>query len=552
MKKVMLVDDEILVRESIRDCINWEQEGFIFCGDASDGELALPLIEQRQPDILITDIKMPFMDGLELSAIVRERMPDIKIIILSGHDEFEYARAALRVGVEEYCLKPVSAADIVKTLHDVSRSIDRERYERELLEKKQLAQGGSAEQLRHKLLSDLCSGFITTAEALHQAGSLSIGLTASYYAAAISDIRCTEGSVSVDLATQQQTELLLHEAIGSLLPGALSYKRSQTETIWLLKSESLPQLQEVLARFASSWKEQAERSAGCTIAVGIGSIQDRLQGIHSSFLEAEDDKHWRRLSGQNRKALRDAASGLSEQSVVAQRQRFIDFLKLGTPAKTEAFIASFAAGFQQLDWRGAFYGYYLLNDLTIEAVHIAKSIQRNPDMPKEQLDKLQLAMSEVRSQEDACCYLQALLSQFWQWRAGAADKYAEMLNQVKDYILKHYGDDHLSLNDAAEHVRVSPSHLSKVFSQETGQTFIEFLTHTRIRKAMELLQASNAKSYEIAHQVGYNDAHYFSNLFKRVTGMTTTQFRKQQEQDSSSPAAGGVYHHASTSGNVLP
>ncbi|WP_341279596.1 response regulator [Paenibacillus sp. FSL H8-0537] len=552
MKKVMLVDDEILVRESIRDCINWEQEGFIFCGDASDGELALPLIEQRQPDILITDIKMPFMDGLELSAIVRERMPDIKIIILSGHDEFEYARAALRVGVEEYCLKPVSAADIVRTLNDVSRSIDRERYERELLEKKQLAQGGSAEQMRHKLLSDLCSGFITTAEAIHQAGSLSIGLTASYYAAAISDIRCSEGSVSVDLATQQQTELLLHEAISSLLPGALSYKRSQTETIWLLKSDSLPQLQEVLARFASSWKEQAERSASCTIAVGIGSIQDRLQGIHSSYLEAEDDKHWRRLSGQNRKALRDAASGLSEQSVVAQRQRFIDFLKLGTPAKTEAFVASFAAGLQQLDWRGAFYGYYLLNDLTIEAVHIAKSIQRNPDMPKEQLDKLQLAMSEVRSQEDACCYLQTLLAQFWQWRAGAADKYAEMLSQVKDYILKHYGDDHLSLNDAAEHVRVSPSHLSKVFSQETGQTFIEFLTHTRIRKAMELLQASNAKSYEIAHQVGYNDAHYFSNLFKRVTGMTTTQFRKQQEQGGSSPAAGGVYHHASTSGIVLP
>ncbi|ANY67235.1 hypothetical protein BBD42_12725 [Paenibacillus sp. BIHB 4019] len=552
MKKVMLVDDEILVRESIRDCINWEQEGFMFCGDASDGELALPLIEQRQPDILITDIKMPFMDGLELSAIVRERMPDIKIIILSGHDEFEYARAALRVGVEEYCLKPVSAADIVRTLQDVSRSIDRERYERELLEKKQLAQGGSAEQMRHKLLSDLCSGFITTAEAIHQAGSLSIGLTASYYAAAISDIRCPEGSASVHMATQQQTELLLHEAVSSLLPGTLSYKRSQTETIWLLKSDSLPQLQEVLARFASSWKEQAERSANCTIAVGIGSIQDRLQGIHSSYLEAEDDKHWRRLSGQNRKALRDAASGLSEQSVVAQRQRFIDFLKLGTPAKTEAFVASFAAGLQQLDWRGAFYGYYLLNDLTIEAVHIAKSIQRNPDMPKEQLDKLQRAMSEVRSQEDACCYLQTLLAQFWQWRAGAADKYAEMLSQVKDYILKHYGDDHLSLNDAAEHVRVSPSHLSKVFSQETGQTFIEFLTHTRIRKAMELLQASNAKSYEIAHQVGYNDAHYFSNLFKRVTGMTTTQFRKQQEQDGSAQTAEGVHHHASSGIIISP
>ena len=106
------------------------------------------------------------------------------------------------------------------------------------------------------------------------------------------------------------------------------------------------------------------------------------------------------------------------------------------------------------------------------------------------------------------------------------DKYAGLLNKVKEYMHTNYNKDSISLQDAAEHVNVSPSHLSKVFSQETGQTFIEYLTQIRIRKAMELLKTTSAKSYEIADQVGYNDAHYFSSLFKRVTGMTTTEFRK--------------------------
>ena len=126
MKKVMLVDDEILIRENIRESVEWEKEGFIFCGDAPDGELALPVIEEQLPDILITDIKMPFMNGLELSSVVRQKFPKIKIIILSGHDDFQYARAALRLGVEDYCLKPFSSADLLQLLHSVSSRIDEE------------------------------------------------------------------------------------------------------------------------------------------------------------------------------------------------------------------------------------------------------------------------------------------------------------------------------------------------------------------------------------------------------------------------------------------
>ena len=114
--KVFLVEDEIVTREGIRDNVDWASEGFEFCGEAPDGEMALPLIEKSKPDILITDIKMPFMDGLQLSKIVREQMPWVKIIILSGHDEFEYAQAAVKLGATEYLLKPISSGDLLKEL----------------------------------------------------------------------------------------------------------------------------------------------------------------------------------------------------------------------------------------------------------------------------------------------------------------------------------------------------------------------------------------------------------------------------------------------------
>ena len=120
MIKVFLVEDEVVIRDAIKNSINWEQEGYEFVGEASDGELALPMILKEKPDILITDIRMPFMDGLELSRLVKKELPDTNIIILSGYDEFEYAKEAIKIGVEEYLLKPISSNVLLEHLGEVA------------------------------------------------------------------------------------------------------------------------------------------------------------------------------------------------------------------------------------------------------------------------------------------------------------------------------------------------------------------------------------------------------------------------------------------------
>ena len=134
MVKVFLVEDESIIRRGIRDNIAWESHGFEFVGEAGDGEYAYPLILNTKPDILITDIKMPFMDGLELSRLVKKSLPKTRIIILSGYNEFEYAKEAIKIGISDYLLKPVTSVSLLDTLKHVADEIREEQEKSRLLE----------------------------------------------------------------------------------------------------------------------------------------------------------------------------------------------------------------------------------------------------------------------------------------------------------------------------------------------------------------------------------------------------------------------------------
>ncbi|MDQ8735638.1 response regulator [Paenibacillus sp. LHD-38] len=512
MKKVMLIDDEILIRESIRNCVDWEQEGFIYCGDAPDGEMALPLIEEWMPDILITDIKMPFMNGLELSTIVRQRMPDIKIAILTGHDEFHYAQSALRIGVEDYCLKPVGASDLIEMLHKISRRIDKERQD-----KKKLTYTSD------KLLSDLCGGLISTSDAIETSGNISINLIARYYAVAIIDIRVHESEESL---RTEQVEHVLKERMERLITG-FSYKRNRSDMIWIIKENDKTAISEAMNIIVNKLRYELQELFNCDLSIGVGSIQDRLQGIHSSFLEADDDKNLQRLSNQNKLAFKDFIKASSISNILLDRNLFVDFMKIGSSVKAEQFVNEFAAELRGLDWQSSMYGCYLLNDITLEAFRVAKQSFTASNHTSDTIQELQQQIREIASWEDCVQYLLILLDRLWLWRSKGSDQYGELIASVKQFINEHYNDDQLSLHVVSKHVGVSPSHLSKVFSQETSQTLTEYLTQSRIRKAMELLKTTRRKTFEIAFEVGYHDQHYFSNIFKKVTGMTPMEFRRQ-------------------------
>jgi len=526
MKKILLVDDEILIRESIRDCIHWEENGYLLCGEAPDGEMALPLIEVHRPDILITDIKMPFMDGLELSRIVKERTPSIKIIILTGHDEFEYARSALRIGVEEFCVKPVGSVELLKILQHVSNQIDAERKQLDQLQQMREIADSHTSMQRDRLLHDLCNGLLSTADAIHQAALLGLRLTSQYYAVAITDYRSEQ--VSAGPLLLEDTDQIEKHLARLFHTSLLQYfRRTRSETVWILCGNTEEEVTSALSKVEKNIA-QLGTILSCRIFLGIGSLEHRLHGLHASFLAADEEKTFRRLIQLNRNELEKNRS-TKHHSILVDRNRFFEFLKIGVPAQVPSFVHSFAAGMKDLDWSYGLYGFYLLNDLTLEGIHTIHEIVKNQNSTEEIFMQHQSQIRLVHSWSEACRYLTSLMQQLISLRNESIGKYTTVLDQVKDFIHKNYHLDKLSLQDAANHVCLSPNHLSKIFSQSTGTTFIEYLTQTRIRSAMELLMTTNARTYEVAYQVGYNDPHYFSNLFKKMTGMTTKEFRKSGE-----------------------
>ncbi|MBO4987210.1 MAG: response regulator, partial [Lachnospiraceae bacterium] len=181
MLKIFLVEDESIMREGLRDNMPWQQFGYEFVGEAADGENALPLIRKTRPDVLLTDIKMPFMDGLSLSRIVAKEFPNMKIIILSGYDDFEYARQAIQIGVEQYILKPVTRETLKKVLSEVKDKIDSEREKKINMERIQSERREYELMSRRTFFEKVFSGRLSVQEIYTEMEKLSIQLEGPYF-----------------------------------------------------------------------------------------------------------------------------------------------------------------------------------------------------------------------------------------------------------------------------------------------------------------------------------------------------------------------------------
>ena len=211
MLKVFLAEDETLIREGLRDNIPWEQYGYRFVGEAADGEMALPLIRKTKPDVLITDIKMPFMDGLSLSRIVREELPRTKIIIISGYDDFEYAREAISIGVDQYLLKPVTRMNLRKVLQELKEKIEQDAEQEDYQTMLQNEMHEYEQFSRRIFFEKVLEGKMSVKEIYDEAAKLEMELTASSYNLIfiyLQEHRKNQSELEVEQFLRQQEEIL--------------------------------------------------------------------------------------------------------------------------------------------------------------------------------------------------------------------------------------------------------------------------------------------------------------------------------------------------------
>ncbi len=282
MIRVFLVDDEIVIREGIRMSFPWEKSGYTLVGEAPDGEMALPMIRDMRPDILITDIRMPFMDGMELCRIVRREMPWIGIILLSGYDEFEYARKGIQLGVREYMLKPVTAEELREALDRVSESIRTEREEKERNERLRSRMQMDQQFLKETLLGALYSEDAAEqdiAGAVEQLRGLGVNLNAGAYA--VIDVAFEDREKGYPFLTE------LAESSG----GAVQASPARAGGRALVLGDTEQDTEERAYAFATALRTETERNGCGQIRLSIGEIVDRPEKILLSLKSARHIRH---------------------------------------------------------------------------------------------------------------------------------------------------------------------------------------------------------------------------------------------------------------------
>ena len=537
MLKLFLVEDEIIMRDGIRNYIKNDMPQIEFVGEASDGELAYPMIKELKPDILLTDIKMPFMDGLELSRILKTEMKQLKIIIVSGYDDFEYAKQAINIGVTDYLLKPVSSIKLYEAIHRVSQMIESEKKQNLYQEFSYQDQEESKRRERQKLFRTLITHQLSTQDILEQAKSLGLKLDSRFYCVCITSIFQNEEDSRYSLETHSACMKEMQTILSS---NQNCYCIEQETEGWILiyTGDSEDEIKKEVEHNFDIIKETMKNYRQFNFFVGVGSIVNRISYIVKTYEEASRAFSFRYLVKPNQIIYYQETGNFSEQNQELDitkvqfdkidRSVLLRFLKNGLQEEIKNFLLDYFNSIGKENMKSLIFRQYLCMDIYFGTISFLEDLGVGNDCIMKQRDSFQLATSFLSTIDD----MVSCLSEFMQVAMSVRDelankKYHGLIQHAKDYILKHYDTEEISLNSIASIVNISPNHFSTIFSQEMGVTFIEYLTKIRMDKAKEYLMCSNMKSSEIGYAVGYKDPHYFSFIFKKTQNMSPKEYRQR-------------------------
>ena len=539
--KVFLVEDEMVIRRGIKNSIDWEKEGYIFCGEASDGELAYPMIIKEKPDILITDIRMPFMDGLELCKLVKKELPNIKILILSGYDEFDYAKEAIRLGVTEYLLKPISSGKLLEALNGESESDRREKEDKDLVRKYMEEMRENTEHEKQKFFEQMIAGNLSMADALETGKKYEMNLSAGMYNLLL--FRFTlgeENRKSGELLGEAEYAI---EKLTERLEYVFEFQRGVEGWAFLLMADNEEQMSERVKELSKDLEEIMKNYSTIAYFGGIGQPVARLRELEESFREAERALAARFTMELNRiisvEDIRmaqnvdtlDDIEITSFGEIEKTRTMLEKFLNNGAEDEIDEFVDVYINELPEENLKSVLMRQYIIMDAYIVMMSFCEKIEGIEGEMQAQSEELKNSMKTIQTLEEIKNYIRMLLKKIIGVRDTISGRrYSDIIEIAKDQIRKTYMSDEISLNTIAAEVGMSPSYFSSIFSKEMGKTFVEYLTEIRMDRAKELLMCSSMKTSEIGYEVGYKDPHYFSYIFKKTQNCTPKEFRARGKE----------------------
>ena len=537
MYRFLMVDDEEIVRRGFRRKIDWTSLDFEFLEPCENGEQAIEAIEALHPDVVMTDIAMPRVDGLSVAAYAAEHHPDIVIVILSGYDEFEYAQKAIKSNVFEYVLKPVTSRDLTGLLGRLKVRLDflqRSREETKSLEQRAEA---AVSLLRTRTLLDLVSGSAgkLTDDRFHEIfGFFPQGLVGTVVIAEADPGGAGEPDVATRLAAAAA------EVAGSARR-VLCFSPAEGREAVLVLERDAPSCDRLASAIALRAAAPAgpSPSSGSAAIVAMGRPCGSWREADRSFAEASAALSYRLVAppggvfryGMAREDDPQTLEGLAEQ-----RERTCRAAVAGESADAEVQAAAFAtllreAGISPQRVRHEIEALFAsvldaLRDLGVSSAAVAEDLHLDTD----------LAVQRLRTAEE----VQGLLVRLTAYAGSILDGRnlpapEWKVRDFKDYVARHYGERALSVQTIAASLSISASYLSKLVKRHLERSVVDYLIDYRMERAKELLTTSDLMTYEIAEATGYPDAQYFSTTFKRHIGVTPTEFRTQR-RGKTSPA----------------
>lgn len=544
MYKAIIVDDESIVRDGLRNTIAWNDHGFELAGDYENGREAWEAIERLKPDLIISDISMPFMDGLELARLVSTNYPYMKVVILTGYDQFEYAQQAIRLKVRDFVLKPITAREIRELLDKARAEMDEEA--------KRLEDLGRLRSQLHQSLPLLKERFLERLVLLGL-GKPEIEERFAYFGLPSLEPPCLVMVADIDDFGEKETliddghdaEFLrfavfnIFEETASQRPGTLLFRTREEKLMAIVGGAAdESELYDAAFGMAEEVRHLVEKYLRFTVTIGIGHAVSSAEQLPASARSALSALDYRFQQGKNKVlGITDMEGSSAPASPVPNRdwdRRLAAAVRTGAADEARELIGRIAGELRSAPLPVCFLH---IQRILLALLDVAQELGLGLESPAGEAAPIQpLCLTEV--------YRFKTLGEIEDWlkdivaslMAGIADNRSRFtrlqIARATDYIEEHYADEKLSLRDLCRHVLMSTSYFSLAFKQCTGETFVEYLTRVRIEKAKALLLATSLKFYEIASRVGYADPNYFSILFKKHTGMTPRDFRERQAKES--------------------
>ncbi|WP_217588088.1 response regulator [Lentibacillus saliphilus] len=533
--KLLIVEDERIVRKGILTSMNWEQYGIEDVAEAKNGKVALDIIRELKPDIVMTDIRMPVMDGLQLAENIHHDYPDMHIVILSGYEDFAYAQQAIKLGVSEYLIKPVGREELERVILSIKQTID----QKVALNNKQQQISQIYEANLNVISEQWLNAIISQEKEFNEtnktyAAQIGLQFTGPYYQLLlieIDDYQIMETNMSSQQLTRIKNDVFqrvqVHFPTGARRPIIWKRNRCHIGIIFNINTSETAHVLEQAQALQANMCIETE----ITVTIGLSSVFDKIEELAFAVLQAERALNKKKYSGKNAiykydTSLCDSLNTMPSydqfdwdkmtrnETDFIQHVRSLD-TKRATAALQDVFVA-FSNNKMALQW---------VKNWALKVIFMMdQELKFNRHMIQDD-QSIEIIKTSDTIHDVQALMEQQLINMIETVESARKNSKNHVITRAIHYIEAHYQEP-LTLDHLAKYSFVSPSHFSKLFKKETGQTFIEWLNIYRVKQAKKLFTDNPAMPiYKVAEEVGFLDYKYFVRVFKRYSNMTPTAFK---------------------------